>query len=165
MQETEFRRLHKIFKLSLPHAEDCSDQHQNTTSSTSIIWKYGMPALINFQFHLIARIDDTTQVIMDHIQVHHNFDNALKTQLNWSKNVQDERDAPWQVILGSMNPMFCNFISLGLWLEINLQSNPSPVAIWVFSRTCKLICCYSPPPAVAATSTLSTGLTARISSI
>jgi hypothetical protein len=122
MQETEFRRLHEIFKSS-PHA----DQQQNNTS-TSIIWRYGMPALINFQFHLIARIDDTTQVIMDHIRVHDNFENALKTRLNWSKNVQDERDAPWQVILGSMNPIFCNFISLGLWLEMNLRLNPSAVA-------------------------------------
>ena len=39
-----------------------------------------MPALIDFQFHLIARIDDTTQVIMDHIRVHDEFDYALKTQ-------------------------------------------------------------------------------------
>jgi hypothetical protein len=128
MQETEFRRLHEIFKSS-PHAErDRDQQQQQNNTSTSIIWRYGMPALINFQFHLIARIDDTTQVIMDHIRVHDNFDNALKTRLNWSKNVQDERDAPWQVILGSMNPVFCNFISLGLWLEMNLRLNPSAVA-------------------------------------
>ncbi len=73
---------------------------------------------------------------MDHIQVHDNFDNALKTQLNWSQNVQDERDTPWQVILESMNPMFCNFISLGLWLETNLQLNPSAVAsLYVFSSS------------------------------
>jgi hypothetical protein len=43
---------------------------------------------------MIAQIDDTTQVIMEHIRVHDNFENALKTQLNWSKNIQDERDAP-----------------------------------------------------------------------
>ena len=87
-----------------------------------------MPALINFQFHLIARINDTTQVILDHIRVHDNFADALKTRLNWSKNVQDERDAPWQVILGCMNPVFCVFISLCLWLEMKLQSNPSAIA-------------------------------------
>ena len=80
--ENEFRRLHhKVFKtFGGPHS--------------SGIWKYGMPTLMNFQFHMIARIDDTKQVIMDHIQVHDNFENALKTPLNWSKNVQDERDAP-----------------------------------------------------------------------
>jgi hypothetical protein len=35
-------RLHKIFNLSSPHVEN-PDQQQNNTS-TSIIWKYGMPA-------------------------------------------------------------------------------------------------------------------------
>jgi hypothetical protein len=129
MQETEFRRLHEIFKSS-PHA----DQQQNNTR-TSIIWRYGMPALINFQLHLIVRIDNTSQVIMDHIQrVHDNFENALKTQLNWSKNVQDERDAPWQVILGSMNPIFCNFISLGLMVgnEFAIEPICCCVAIFIF---------------------------------
>ena len=119
MLETEFRRLHEIFKTSA---------QRDHNSSTARIWKYGMPALINFQFHLIARIDDTTQIILEHIRVHDSFANALKTRLNWSKNVRDERDAPWQVILGCMNPVFCVFISLGLWLETNLQLNPSAIA-------------------------------------
>jgi hypothetical protein len=115
MVETEFRRLHEVFKsFGGPHS--------------SGIWKFGMPALINFQFHMIARIDDTTQVIMEHIRVHDNFDNALKTRLNWSKNVQDERDAPWQIVLGSINPVYCVYISLGLWLELNLRSNASAMA-------------------------------------
>jgi hypothetical protein len=87
-----------------------------------------MPAFINFQFHLIARIDDTTQVILDHIRVHDSFENAFKTKLNWSKYVRDERDAPWQVILGSMNPVFCVYNSLGLWLETNLKLNPLAIA-------------------------------------
>jgi hypothetical protein len=86
-----------------------------------------MPALINFQFHLIARIDNTTQLILDHIQVHDSLDNALKPRLNWSKNVWDECDAPWQVILGCINPVLCVVISLGMWLESNLKSNLSAI--------------------------------------
>jgi len=125
MLETEFRRLHEVFKSY--------DQSQNAS-----IWKYGMPALINLQFHLIARIDDMTQVVLEHIRVHDNFPNALKTHLNWSKNVQDERNAPWQVVLGSMNAAFCVFVSLGLWLEVNLKSNPSaivsPYVFFIFGR-------------------------------
>jgi hypothetical protein len=45
MLETEFRRLHEVFKSY--------DQAQNVS-----IWKYGMPPLINLQFHLSARIID-----------------------------------------------------------------------------------------------------------
>jgi hypothetical protein len=115
MLETEFRQLHEVFKL---HGEE----------HNSSIWGYGMPALINFQFHWIARIDNTEQVFLDHICIHNSFENALKTQLNWSKNLQDARNAPWQVILRSMNAVFCVFISLGLWLELNLQSSPRFIA-------------------------------------
>jgi hypothetical protein len=57
--------------------------------------------------------------------VHDSFPNALTTRLNWSKNVNDERDAPWQVVLGSMDPVFCVILSLGLWLEKNLRENVS----------------------------------------
>jgi hypothetical protein len=123
MLETEFQRLHEVFKSY--------DQAQNAS-----IWKYGMPALINLQFpFLIARmINNMTQVVVEHIRVHDNFPNALKTRLNWSKNVQDECNAPWQVVLGSMNAAFCVFVSLGLLLEVNLKSNPSAFASpYVFS--------------------------------
>ena len=122
-----------------------------------------MPALINFQFHLIARIDDatqartvpddnfpsslmlmldlprrscspTSQVILENLCVHVSFPNALKTRLNWSKNVNDERDAPWQVVLGSMDPVLCVILSLGLWLKMNLRENVSAgLSPYVFS--------------------------------
>jgi hypothetical protein len=99
MQEVKFCRLHEVFKSS------------SGTTNSSNIWKFGMSALINFQFHMIALIDDTTQVIMEHICQHNNFELALKTRLSCSKNVQDECDAPWQIVMGSMNPVFCVLIS------------------------------------------------------
>jgi hypothetical protein len=51
--------------------------------------------------------------------------------------MQDECNTPWQVMLGSMNAVFCVFIMVGLWLELNLQSSPSPVAspyVFAFSE-------------------------------
>ena len=89
------------------------------------VWRYGMRALVNFQFHLIARIDDATQVVLEHIRVHGSFPNALKTRLNY---VEDKRDAPWQIALGAMDPLYFVFCSLGLWLEVNLRNNPSAAA-------------------------------------
>jgi hypothetical protein len=112
MVELEFATMMKVF-------------FDTGIKSKSLIWLYGMRALVNYQFHLMARVDDTTQVVLEHIKVHDKFCNCLKTRLNWSKNVNDERDAPWQVILGSVNSSFCCFISLGLWLEMNLKTNPS----------------------------------------
>jgi hypothetical protein len=91
-----------------------------------VFWKrYGISAIVNFQFHLIARVDDSTQLVLEHIRVHDTFSNALTTRLNWSKNVDDERDAPWQIVLGSLNPVYCVLCSLALWLEMNLKLNPT----------------------------------------
>ena len=110
--EAEFRSLHAVFR----------------DVSNSMLWRYGMSALINFQFHLIGRIDDTTQVLIDHLRVHDSFSSCLKTKLNWSKNVGDERDAPWQIILGSMDTTYCVLVSLAIWLEMNMRANASAAA-------------------------------------
>ena len=117
MNGAEFEALHNILNRfeHLSVGNDKEGLHGET-------WKrYGITALVNFQFHLIARIDDSTQLVLEHIRVHDIFPNAMKTRLNWSKNVQDERDAPWQIVLGSINPIYCVFCSLGLWLELNLS--------------------------------------------
>jgi hypothetical protein len=50
----------------------------------NIIWRFGIPALINYQFHLIVGIDDATQILLDHVCVHNYFSNVLKTKLSWS---------------------------------------------------------------------------------
>jgi hypothetical protein len=96
------------------------------TTTHPFLWKrYGISAMVKFQFHLIAQIDDSTQVIFEHIHVHEKFAHALKARLNWSKNVQDKRDAPFQIVLESLDPMYCVLCSLALWLELNLKMYPS----------------------------------------
>jgi hypothetical protein len=111
MTEREFRLLHSVLRKS--------------GGDNDIIWRFGIPALINYQFHLIARIDDATQILLDHVRIHNSFSNALKTKLNWSKNVTEERDAPWQIMLGSMDANFCVLVSIALWLEISLSRIPN----------------------------------------
>jgi hypothetical protein len=68
---------------------------------------------------------DTTQVLLDNIQIHDNFCNVLKTRMNWSKNVQEERDAPFQIVLGCMDTLYCVLTSLALWLELQFRMNPN----------------------------------------
>jgi hypothetical protein len=43
---------------------------------------------------------------------------ALKVKLTWSKNVLEERDAPWQTVLGSIDTAFCVLFNLAIWLEL-----------------------------------------------
>mmetsp|Transcript_26866 Transcript_26866/g.38107 ORF Transcript_26866/g.38107 Transcript_26866/m.38107 type:complete len:262 (+) Transcript_26866:298-1083(+) len=108
--------------------------HNILANSNNNVYKFGIAALLNFQFHMIARIDDTTQVVLDHIRVNDSFNFALKAKLNWSKNVQEERDAPWQIVLGSMDPVFCVLVSLALWLKWSLLTNPTAaISPYVFA--------------------------------
>lgn len=75
-------------------------------------------AVMNFQYSLIARIDDACHMEKEELKPHSRFDFALTVRLNWSKNVMEERDAPEQIILGSMDWRTCLFLSLAVYLEV-----------------------------------------------
>jgi len=77
--------------------------------------------LANFQSHLISRIDCASQWKKELFEPHDTFPEfAAKCQLSWAKNVNEEGDAPWQIMLGSRDPLFCVFIGLAIWLEFYL---------------------------------------------
>ena len=105
----EFRRVRSILK----------------EEGETILWTYGIPAMNNYQVHMIGRIDDTTQFQVENLQAHDQFCFCLKSKLAWSKNVHEERDAPWQVIIGAMDVSFCVLVSLALWLEVYIATDPN----------------------------------------
>jgi hypothetical protein len=73
--------------------------------------------MAKFQLHLIARIDDTAHVKAEDFKEHHQFDFALCVRLRWTKNCMEERDAPMQIILASMDPNYCLIIALSIYLQ------------------------------------------------
>ena len=79
--------------------------------------KIGVPALCAFQFHLIARIDDTCQFMLNELRGHYLFPFTLCRRMRWSKNVLEERHCPSQIILASNDPDFCVLLNIGLYLE------------------------------------------------
>lgn len=84
-----------------------------------IVTKYGNPALLCFQFHMIGRLDDSCKWLHSNLSAHDVFPGkAGKAKLSWGKNVYEERDAPWQHLFGCLDPMFCVLINVGLWLEV-----------------------------------------------
>lgn len=84
--------------------------------------KYGIPAMLCYQFAMIGRLDDCTQLLTENFKCHDQFPTyALKSKMMWSKNVMDERDAPWQILLGSMSTVYCVLVNVGIWLEIQLE--------------------------------------------
>ena len=64
---------------------------------------------------------------------HPQFDFALQTKLNWSKNVNDERDCPPQIMLGSMNPLFCVLLDLAIYLEVKFSRDGSLHSKYLFT--------------------------------
>ena len=79
--------------------------------------KYAILALCAFQFHLIARINDTCQFMLKELMVHELFPFALCGRMRWSKNVLEERHCPSQIILGANDPDFCVLLNVGIYLE------------------------------------------------
>ena len=82
-------------------------------------WKlaYRFTAMMKTQFSLIGRGDDISHMETKNISSHNRFDFALTTQMKWSKNVREERDCPWQILLGAMDPDFCILLALSIYLE------------------------------------------------
>ena len=101
-----------------------TNEQNNANKTMNVIWNFGCIASLNFQFHLIARIDDSTNVEIENFKKSSSFPFYLQTRLNWSKNVQEERDAPWQLMLPCMNKSYCVYLSLSLWLEMCLLKYP-----------------------------------------
>ena len=105
---------HEEFKNTLQELK--SYKRTSEGASTSPIWNYGMPASMCLQFHLIARIDDTMHIKFENVRKSAFFSFLLQVRLNWSKNVREERDSPWQIMLPSMNHLYYVYLNLALWL-------------------------------------------------
>ena len=115
-------------------AEFCLMQTLLKDEEVSFEAKYGIRAFNNYQFHMIGRVDDCTQLQLESVQSNQNFPSfAIKTKLNWSKNVLEERDSPWQVVFGGNNPLYCTLTSLALWLEIMIALPYGHTTPYVFA--------------------------------
>ena len=79
------------------------------------------PSLTKFQFHMTARIDDSSQFLMDSLTANPENDFALRAGLRWSKNAHEERDAPNQMLIGAMDALCCVLLGLAVWLEVFLD--------------------------------------------
>jgi hypothetical protein len=105
----------------MTHLEFKQTQHL-LMANDDVVRRYGIPSLFKFEYNLIARIDDSTQFLMENLTANPDFNFTLRSKLNWSKNVNEERDAPNQILIGSMNPLYCVLLGLAVFLEIFIES-------------------------------------------
>ena len=80
--------------------------------------RYVAPAFHIYQFNMITRLDDTSHVKHENIKSHPDYDFALLGQMCWSKNVNEERDAPDQIMFGANDPKYCVLLALAVHLEV-----------------------------------------------
>ena len=108
-KETEARGPLTIdeFKFTLKKLKDGGD----------FVWRYALPALCRFQFHLITCIDNTCQFMLNELMFHDLLPFGLRGRMRWSKNVLEERHCPSKITLGSNDTDFCVFLNVGLYLE------------------------------------------------
>ena len=67
----------------------------STGDVSYIVMKWGVPALMTFEFHMIGRVDYCSRWQRVNLSVHDAHpDKCLQTRLAWSKNVTEEHDAP-----------------------------------------------------------------------
>eukprot|EP00536_Pseudo-nitzschia_multiseries_P010627 jgi/Psemu1/26577/gm1.26577_g len=90
-------------------------------------------AMLKFQLHLIARMDDTAHVQKKNLQKSLQFPQYLCIRLKWCKNAQDERNCPQQLLIGSMNAKYCVLGGLTMFLEKWLASGEGVTSQWLFS--------------------------------
>lgn len=121
LSHVEFQRLITMLE---------TDQDARNTD----IRRYGIPAMISYQFQMICRSDCATQLTAGNLGSHDRFPyHALKTRLTWSKNVREARDCPWQTLLGCLNTKYCVMIHLGIWLEVHLETPSGHLSPYVFA--------------------------------
>jgi hypothetical protein len=81
-------------------------------------------AIYRFQVAMVGRIDDCSK--SESLNLKRNFqhsDYSIFTQMCWSKNVHEERDAPDQILLGASDPRYCVLLGLATWMEHSLEKN------------------------------------------
>jgi hypothetical protein len=89
-------------------------------------WQSKTPTMLKFQFHIIARTDDITNLeTNDHdLRSHDTFGEfALQTKVSWSKNVMEERACPDQLLIGAAGTNCCILLALACNLESRLTTN------------------------------------------
>jgi hypothetical protein len=89
-------------------------------------------AMMNFQYHLIARSDDTCHVKKDVLSTSSEFEGYLTAKIRWSKNVGDDTNCREQILIPSMDTRTFCYLNLALWLEYWIQYGEGTLSQWLF---------------------------------
>ena len=91
-------------------------------------------AIITTQWHLCARINDVQKITVENFSANELLPRTLLIKMRWSKNIAEEREAPTQIILGSMDPHVCPLLALAAYLECVLSAEGAGRSSFVFGN-------------------------------
>ncbi|KAG1713439.1 hypothetical protein DVH05_001226 [Phytophthora capsici] len=78
---------------------------------------YLVGSVLTLQWHICARIDDMMKLQFSNFSPNLQYPSTLLFKMRWSKNIREERDAPEQIIVGSMDPKMCALLNLVVYIE------------------------------------------------
>ena len=104
--------------MKRPEFKKTLDLLRRAAPANNLVSHIKIPAMLILQFHLIGQTDDICNLETKDLHEHEAFPGfALQTKVAWSKNVNEERDCPDQIILGANDPDFCSLLALAGYLE------------------------------------------------
>ena len=101
------------------------------------VFEYWYPytTMLKYQYHFIACCNDIGNFEL--CDLHGHSDTAfssfvLQTKVYWSKNVQEERDCPDQILLGCQDVDYCILLAPYIYLEIWLIAGAGATSTLLF---------------------------------
>ena len=122
-------------RRALTEAEFCIIMRIAEKHVSSNTLKLRLPTMAKFQVHLIARIDDTAHLRFADLKVHPQFDFALTIKLRWTKNCNEERQAPDQIMLGANDSDFCVLVAFAIYIQFALEFTNADNSEYIFCDT------------------------------
>ena len=83
-----------------------------------------LSAYLSFMYNMIARVDDTAKFRSPDLKPFFQFpDYGVTAKLCWTKNTNEQRDPPTQILFGARDWRYCVISLLAVWLEFHFELN------------------------------------------
>ncbi|KAI9981083.1 hypothetical protein PInf_010492 [Phytophthora infestans] len=127
VKRSEVRRegVQSAARRPIEYEEFLNLLEQVISRNTKGVLRYLVCAVLTMQWHLLARIDDMMKLQFDSLSCSIQHPGTLTCQLRWSKNISEERDAPKQIVLGSMDPRVCVLLNIAVHVEMTGKTSLS----------------------------------------
>ena len=127
--ESEFIDMLHIARTNPFMCASAGKQGKRKSEDSYLITQYMVSALWCLQWHVIARVDDMVNLKVVNLSCAPGVEHAIRMKMKWSKNISRKKDAPNQIILGSMDSRMCPILSMAFYFAVLLNDGPTRRAV------------------------------------